>query len=152
MADDPMSGQSIEDRAQDGDNQLEAFPRGSITGDAKITLRSLLKPGDNVEYTASMRSAEVPLRGGLVDPRSQGRALVTYESAKIETVPDREEGKLVGWKIRQTFRPTYVEPIGNMDADLIEHYFRQLLASSPQEGARLADRIGQLAGEALSTA
>lgn len=159
MADDPMDDtRSIAERAaaaangaMEADEQLEAFPNGSVEGDAKITLRTLVKPGDSTSYTVSMRSAEVGLRGGLVDPRTTTRLLVTCEVAKVEEVAEREEGRVVGWKIRQTLRPTYVEPVGQMDGDLLVHYFRELAAASPQEGARVADQVKELAAEFLAT-
>jgi hypothetical protein len=159
MADDPLeqddvtqNGRTVAERADDGDGQLEAFPMGSVEGDAKVTLRTLVKSGDATEFTASMRAAEVPLRGGLVDPRKPGRALVTYEVAKIDVVAVREDGELVGWKQRASLRPTYVEPIGATDADLIAHYFGEILAASPSEGGALADRIAAMAREALQAA
>jgi hypothetical protein len=152
MADEPMDGRSIEERAADQDGQMEAFPMGAVDGDAKVSLRSLVKVGESVEFTAAMRSAEVPLRGGLIDPRKGGRLLVSYEGAKVEVVPKREDGQVAGWKVRQSLRPTFVEPVGQTDADLIEHYFRELIAASPSEGGALADRIAAVAAEQLAAA
>lgn len=143
---------SIAERSEDGDGQLEAFPMGSVEGDAKVSLRTLIKSGETVENTASMRAAEVPLRGGLVDPRKAGRALVTYEVAKVEVVASREDGQIAGWKQRTTLRPTYVEPVGATDGDLIVHYFTELMSASPSEGGAVADRIARLAQEALASA
>lgn len=145
-------GRSITDRAGDGDGQLETFPMGAVEGDAKVSLRSLVKAGEPVEHTASLRAAEVPMRGGLVDPRKPGRVLVSYEVAKIETVAVREEGKVTGWKIRQALRPTFVEPVGASDGDLLVHYFRELIAASPSEGGQVADRIAAVAAENLTAA
>jgi hypothetical protein len=156
MADDPMEGQngrSIEERAGDGDGQMEAFPMGAVDGDAKVTLRTLIRGGEPVSFTVSMRSAEVPLRGGLVDPRKTVRLLVTCEAFDGGLpVPQREDGKVVSWKVRQSLRPTYVEPVGPTDGDLLVHYHRELLASSPSEAAVVAERIAAQTAEALQTA
>lgn len=107
---------SIADRAESDEEptQDELFPKGVLDADGKIQLKNLIRANEGVEVTASLMSAEVPLRGGLVDPRREGKVVVSYEAAKYIPVPVREgepgDRKLVGWKIRCQMRPTFVEP------------------------------------------
>jgi hypothetical protein len=94
----------------------ELFPLGTLEGDPKVTLKSLIKPGHSVEYTSSMMSAEVPLTEGLLDPNEQHRALVMLEFAGVTPVPIRKTDatgtkKIVGWKIRQQFRVVHVQTV-----------------------------------------
>lgn len=106
---------SLADRAADGENghdeqtEEELFPLGSIEGDPKTTLKNLIKSGKPIEYTVSMRSAEVPLRGGLPDPDAFHRIFVNSVLEKVETVALREENKVVGWKVRAVLRPVFVQ-------------------------------------------
>lgn len=132
--------------------QLEAYPLGSLEGDAKVTLRSLVKGGEPVEFTASMRAAEFPLRTGLVDFRKSGRALVTYEAQKIEVVVKREDGEVAGWKERQVLRPTFLEPVKGDLPEMVEAWFDRVMEESPEVGGALADRIAAKAAARLSVA
>lgn len=105
---------SIEGRAANGEHEQEPaeelFPLGSLPGDQK-TLKTVFKSGLPVEVTVSLRAAEVPVRDGLVDFEKAGRVLVAYEPHKVEVVAQREEGKLVGYKVRQVLRPSHVEQV-----------------------------------------
>jgi hypothetical protein len=107
---------SVAERAANGgglgEEQGEMFPLGTLDGDPKRTLASLIRKGVPLEYTASLMSAEVPLQGGLLDVESSGQVLVTWEPAKVEIVPVRKKdgsGKLDRAKVRQKLRPTYVQ-------------------------------------------
>lgn len=104
-------GGSIAERGADGggEPEEEMFPLGTLAGDPRATLRTLIRSGLPVETTASLMSAEVPLRDGLLDPNEDGRVVVSFEAAKFEVVPKKKDDKIVGWKIRQVLRPTYVE-------------------------------------------
>lgn len=104
-------GRSVADRAEDGDgeDQEEMFPLGSLEGDPKKTLKNLIRAGLPIEYTVSLRSAEVPLRGGLPDPDAFHRLFVNSVVEKVETVALREENKIVGWKVRAILRPIFVQ-------------------------------------------
>lgn len=109
------------DSDEDGEGQAEMFPMGTLEGDPKVTLKNLIKPNHRVEYTASLMSAEVPVRHGLMDPYADGQAVETHELAKIELVPIREtdsagQKKIVGWKVRSKLRPVFVEPVAGADA------------------------------------
>jgi hypothetical protein len=111
------SAESVADRAANDDGeptQEEMFPKGVLEGDNKVTLAKLIRANESVEVTASLMSAEVPLRGGLVDPRREGKVVVSYEAARYIPVPQREgepgDKKVKGWKVRCQLRPTYVEP------------------------------------------
>jgi hypothetical protein len=114
------NGDALADLPVDDGEQEELFPVGSLEGDPKVTLKNIIKAHHRVEYTASLMSAEVPLREGLLDPDDEGRVLVTYEVASLVPVPIREDKggtkKIVGYKIRQQLRPIYVEPIPNAQA------------------------------------
>lgn len=103
------------------DDEPELFPLGTLDGDPKKTLKNLLKAGLPVEVTASLSSAEVPVNAGLIDPEDSGRVLVSYEVQKAaEVIVKRgKDGKIVGYKIRQTLRPTYVEAIPNAGAQAV---------------------------------
>lgn len=103
------AGNSIESM----DEPEELFPLGTLDGDPKKTLKNLLKANLPVEVTASLSSAEVPVNAGLIDPEDSGRVLVSFEVQKAaEVIVKRgKDGKIVGYKIRQTLRPTYVEQI-----------------------------------------
>jgi hypothetical protein len=102
----------------DDDEQEELFPLGTVEGDPKKTLKNLIKPGLPVEVTASLMSAEVPVSAGMIDPDSPGRVMVSYEIATAaQVVVKRKEGRIVGYKIRQVLRPTFVEAIADAAAD-----------------------------------
>lgn len=150
--------QSIREMAEaqaktgDGDDPGELFPIGTLPGD-DLTLRELIKPHHKVEVTASLMAAEVPMTGGLVDPEREGMALVTYELAKPLLIPqregDRDDKKLVGWKVRQQLRPVYVEGVRG-EAGVIEAQFAALLKADQQQAAALADRIRARLQDALA--
>jgi hypothetical protein len=106
-----------------------------------------------VIYTCSMRSAEVPLRGGLVNPRTTGRLLMTYEAFDGGLpVPEREDGQVVGWKVRQQLRPVYVEPVDGDLPEMVEAWFDRVMEDSAEVGGALADRIAAKAAARLSVA
>lgn len=102
---DDESGRSLEDGAGDA----EMFPMGILDGDPKVTLGKLIRRGAEVEYTVSLGSAEVPLRGGLPDPETYMRLFVTAELQKVEVVAKRVDGDVSTWKVRAKMRPTFVE-------------------------------------------
>jgi hypothetical protein len=93
----------------DDNEQDELFPIGSLPGDG-IDLKQLIKPGKPVEYTKSILKGEVPGRDGLTNPEGTRRAIVTHELAEVVIVIKREDGAIVGYKIREKLRPTFVEP------------------------------------------
>jgi hypothetical protein len=98
------------DQAGAGDtgDQEEMFDRGSLDGDG-IDLARLIRPGLPVEYTKSLLKGEVPGRNKLTNPEGERRAIVTHELAEVVVVIKREDGEIVGYKIREKLRPTYVE-------------------------------------------
>lgn len=151
---DPQNGGSslsIADRVDQADDldpleQAELFPKGVLDTDGKIQLKNLIRANESVEITASLMTAEVPLRGGLVDPRKEGKVIVSFEAAKYIPVPQRKgepgDKQLTGWKIRCQLRPTYVEPIEGA-------YFsrEQVLSILDQVGVpRSSDRVAELLG------
>jgi len=120
MADNPLPGdegmpdnvRSISERAEEGEGEQQAFPKGVIdAGSSRKTLKNLIQPGVPVELEVSMMSAAIPLRGGIPDPDAQHRFIVTTELHKVEPVVKREEGQVVSWKLRAHLRPVYVEAV-----------------------------------------
>lgn len=143
------------DRAAAGEHEqvddLELFPTGTLDGDGP-TPQTLVKKGMPVELTVSLMKAEVPNRGGLIDPDQVGRALVTYLPAKVDEVPVRgDDDKVKSWKIRQNLRVTYVEAASDT-AGLIVKLFDELQATSPSEAGALLDRLQAAARSSLQAA
>lgn len=144
-------GDSIEQRAANGDDEdPELFPLGQVTGGEK-TLKNLIPPSASVKSTVSLASAEVPGAKGIFDPEKEGRLLVSFALGKVETLPLREEGKVVGWKVRQTLIPTFVERV-DADGAMIEGAFETMLAHDEKAAAKLLDKLRERAGKALVTA
>lgn len=136
---------TMADMAGDDGFTEELFPLGSIEGDSK-TLKNLVKPGQKVEQTVSLMSAEVPISGGgLLDPEREGLLLVTYEAAGYTQVPVREGDRTVGktvksWKYRTQLRPIYVERVEGNAGD-IEANFVLLSDADEAEAGALLDRL-----------
>ena len=116
------AGLSVAERAENGDGeptQEELFPLGTVDGDPKKTLKTLLRAGVPIKYTCALSSAKVPMRGGLIDFESSGDLLVTFESGKLEVVPkiEKDEGgkrRVVEAELRQKLRVSYVQPADGM--------------------------------------
>jgi hypothetical protein len=145
-------GESISERAANGgDEQDELFPLGSIEGGTK-TLKTLIPAGSEVRSTVSMKSAEVPASGGIFDPGFEGKLLVTVVLGKVETVPLREEGRVVRWKVRQVVEAVHVERVQAGGAGAIEASFGDLLAEDAKAAGKLLDKLKARAGNALATA
>jgi hypothetical protein len=100
--------EAIRDDELHPDELNELFPHGSLDGDG-MDLKRLIKPGLPVEYTKSLLKGEVPGRKGLTNPEGERRATVTHQLAEVVIVIKREDGEIVGYKIREKLRPTYVE-------------------------------------------
>lgn len=130
---------SIEDLADDEQDQPELFPMGSLEGD-DLTPARMIKKGLPVEVTASIGKAEVPLRGGMIDPNKRGRVLVSYRFHKNEDIAQIEDNEIVGWKIRQNLKATYVAQ-ANSEEDLISIEFANLLALDQAAAGRLLDTL-----------
>lgn len=144
-------GRTMEEMADSGEDELEMFPTGTLDGDGPSP-QTLIKKGLPVELTVSLSKAEVPNRGGLLDPDQVGRALVTYLPAKVDEVPVRgEDDKVKSWKIRQNLRVTYVEAASDT-GPLIRKLFEELLASSPSEAGALLDELQSSAVSGLRAA
>lgn len=145
---------SIAEMAENGNGHVddedagEMFPLGSLTGD-NLTLAKILK-GTPDELTVSLRSAEVPVTGGLLDPRNFGRVLVTYEVEKVENVILRKEGEMTGWKAREVLRPTYVSDANNLDALVISE-FSKIVQTDAQAAARVHETLAGILKDALKS-
>lgn len=147
--------QSIREMAEgDAVNQEgELFPIGSLQGD-ETTLGTLIRSNHKTELTVSMGTAEVPVRGGgMLDVNREHLLLVTVEPRKIETVPQREgdrlEGKeIVGFKIRQTVTPIYVERVQGEGGALVAA-FADLLRADESAALAALEGMKDRAGRAL---
>lgn len=159
MGEDPLNDHDHaatgEERAENGEHLeegAELFPLGSLEGDT-LTAQSYIPRKMPTQVTASLMSAEVPNRGGLLKPDHYGRLLVTYLPGKKEDVPLREErgnpAKVTGYKLRQHLRVTYVEDANDVPA-LIAQEFEGLLAVDATTAAQLLERLNNVASEALA--
>jgi hypothetical protein len=132
---------SIEDREHE--EPIELFPDGSLEGDA-VTAQTLVRKGMTTEVTVSLGRAEVPTKAGLLNPDKGGRVFVSYVPGKVEHVPDRDDdGKVVGWKLRQHLRPTYVQD-ANDDVNVAREAFGQVMALDAQKAAELHSELGAM--------
>jgi hypothetical protein len=137
--DEEQQGRSLEQLA-DEESEAELFPQGSLAGD-DLTPQKLIKRGLPTEVTVSIGKAEVPMpAGGLMDPGKSGRVLVSYAFFKNEEVAQRENGDIVGWKIRQHLKATYVQQ-ANDEAALIRSEFDALIALDEAAAGRLLDDL-----------
>lgn len=148
-------GASVEERAANGEHMDEdegtLFPAGSLAGDA-VTPQSLVKRGLATQVTVSLSRAEVPTKSGLVDPNKSGRVMVSYAPGKVEHVPERDDDdKIVGWKLRQHLRATYVTD-ANDDAEVVRECFGQVVALDVRAAAELHAELGKVLEAELSTA
>lgn len=153
--DERANGASVRERAENGEHletptEEELFPLGSLAGDS-LTPQSYVKRGLPVELTVSMRSAEIPNRGGLLKPDAYGRCIVTYLPGEKDDVPVRgDDGvKIKGYKIRQHVRPTFVQDANDVPA-LLRREFEALLAEDPQTAAHTLEHMRDAAAEVLS--
>lgn len=118
----------------------EFFPLGSLEGDG-VTAQTLVKKGLPMEVTVAIGSAEVPVPGGgLLDPNKGGRVMVSYAYWKTIEVPTVEDGKIVGWKVRQMLRAAYVAQ-ANDEARLVRDEFEALLALDPVRAGQVLDQL-----------
>lgn len=118
------SGTSIAERTENGEDDPssgeELFPLGSLEGDPKVTLKTLIKGGADVTALASMGSAAVPLTGnGFFDPEEEVVLLVRALPGGISPVPTHEKSdgnrhKVKSWKATQKLDPIHVQPAGDM--------------------------------------
>jgi hypothetical protein len=132
---------SVAERGEDEPMQDDLFPKGYLDGDEKVTFKNLIRAGEPVEVTASLMTAEVPLRGGIVNPRKPGQVLVSYQVAKLIPVPQRDgepgSEQIVGWKVRCQLRPTYVEPAtGYYSREQVLEFFAQLGVPASSDKAK----------------
>ena len=150
---------SLADRAAAGEAaepEPELFPIGSVDGDQGVTIKTLIKSGQEVQFTMSMRSAEVPVRGqGMLHPDREAALLVRVEPGKAELVPVREgeagEKRITGWKVRQQLRPVHILRVEAKGAD-IEAGFRELCSGDARQAAQVLDRMQAALAEVLKAA
>lgn len=141
-----------DDPQEDPDEAGELFPSGSLAGD-DVSPQTLVKRGLPVEVTVSLSKAEVPTKSGLVDPNKAGRVLVSYLPGTVHEVPQREgdDNRLVGWKIRQDLRATFVED-ANSEQDVIRSEFAALMTLDPPAAQTLLAELRELASSLRAVA
>lgn len=116
------SGSSVSDRAAEDDTtpEEELFPEGSLAGDSKVTLKTLIKSGAEIVAKASMGSAGVPIKGtGFFDVEEEVTLLVRVLPGGIIPVPTHESKddgthKVKKWTLTQSLRPIHVQEAGSM--------------------------------------
>jgi hypothetical protein len=115
------SGTSLADRVENEEVEEELFPHGSLEGDPKVTLKSLIKAGARVSVKASISSAEVPIvGGGLFDPEHEVTFLVRGLPGGVTPRPKHEgesgDGRrpVKEWTLSQSIRAIHVESAGEM--------------------------------------
>lgn len=153
MTDDDFHDTSVESLADDGHDELEMFPVGSIAGEGPSP-QSLVNKGLPIELTVSMSRAEVPMTGqGLLDPNEGGRLLVSILPGKVDYVPVREDkddpDRVSKWKIRQNVRVTYTQQVADIPS-LIRSLYEELAAGSRSDAEHLLQQLHDLTGKALA--
>lgn len=145
---DSVSERAAAGQHTDPDPDGELFPMGSLQGDG-VTLKTLIKSGKDNNLTVSIAKAEVPSGSGLADPEKDRTLLVTCEPGKVTVVPLKEEGKVVGYKTRQSYRPVFVEAVQRGDAGRLEAGFKQLLLDDSKGAVRALDAMQAVASAEL---
>lgn len=102
------NGRSIAEQAKEEQEQIPPPP--PLKGDKQLSLGGLGRRGAPIESRVSVMSASVPT-DGLFDPEVEGLMLVSYEPFDYDYKPKRKDGKVVGWKLIQSLRPTNVVKI-----------------------------------------
>jgi hypothetical protein len=152
MADETVNNDAPDDKEGE---QAEMFPNGTLEGEGK-TLKTLVKPGQDVQTTVALSRAEVPLRNGLPDPDKPVRALVTGIFQSVKPTAKREDAgnamKVTGWKIAVSLRADYVEAVPATDEGLITQRFRAMLEVDPAGAGRLLEQLQGLTSESLALA
>lgn len=140
-------GTSVADR-QDEDNtepEEELFPLGSLPGDPKVTLKTLVKAGTPVKKTASMGTAAVPITSdGFFDPEEEVTLLVRALPGGIIPVPTHEKSdtarhKIKEWRFTQSLTPIYVQHAGSM---YTREQVLEMLSSAGVSSAKITELIG----------
>jgi hypothetical protein len=146
MFDESDDGRSVEDRVDDGLEEL--FERGVLDGDNR-TLSNLIRRNQPVEVVASFSMKDVPIREGLLDPEEPGRVLLTYRPKDYKLKPKRErqaDGSMnvIGWQLAHSTEGLFAEP-APVSTDLLLREFERLLGMDGQEAMRAADQITERA-------
>lgn len=147
---DPEDAKIIAAAGQDEDEGT-LFPAGSFEGD-RVTAQALVTRGTGTVTTVALSRAEVPSKGGLLNPNKSGRVLVSYAPGKVEYVPQRDEAQRIeSWKLRQHLRATFVVD-ANDEAGLIRSEFANLVRLDVRAAAELLDEMQGVVSEELAKA
>jgi hypothetical protein len=148
MADD--QGTSVEERAENGENEEpmeELFPRGVVEHDGKSIDVIFRRHRTRVETNVAISRGKVPLRGGLLEPDTRIRLLVTGEVSHYVPRPTRgNDGKQDGWEVTTMLNNAYTEALGD-DAAGAEIMFRKVVENDPRAAQGLLDRLRSIAEE-----
>lgn len=99
------NGKSISEQAIDPVPDVPPPP--PLQGDKQLSLGGLGRKGAPIESRVSIMSASVEA-DGLFDPETEGMVVLSYEPHDYDYKPKRKNGKVVGWKLVQSLRPTHV--------------------------------------------
>ena len=143
------SGTSVAERAANGESdepEEELFPLGSLDGDSKVTLKTLIKSNADVFKKASMGTAAVPIKGsGFFDPEEEVTLLVRALPGGIVPVPTHEKTdgsrhKVKSWNLTQQLTPIHVQDAGSM-------YTREQVVELLDEAGVASAVVSRLLGE-----
>lgn len=143
------SGSSVTERVANGEPdepEPEMFPQGSLDGDSKVTLKTLIKSGSDVTKKASMGTAAVPIKGtGFFDPEEEVSLLVRVLPGGIVPVPTHEKTdgsrhKVKSWNLTQQLTPIHVQDAGTM-------YTREQVVEMLDEAGVASAVVSRLLGE-----
>lgn len=102
-------------------DEPEMFPLGTLSGDPKVTHKTMIKPGSTVKYEAKLSNASVPMTDGLIPAGTKTEILVTIEAGAFKPTPEfgEEEAsdgtrKVKAWKIVQNHRAVHVRTAERM--------------------------------------
>lgn len=141
-----MAQSTEEEQGQQDDVQL--FPMGSIEGDG-VSLKTFIRGNRDNKLTVKIKSTRVPSGSGLADPEKDRVLLVTCEPGKVETVPHKEEGKVVRYTTVQVYEPIFVEGVQRGDVGRMEAAFKSMLTDDPDSAAKMLDRMQAAASMAF---
>lgn len=126
--------------------QESLFENGVLDGDPALTPNTLISPGTKVSTRVKMNGAQVPLRGGLIDPTKEVRVAAvchasTYHQTPIGEWRDDGTRNIEEWKINAVLTPTYVEYLGTGEESVEREFDRMLAAGNSSGAGRLLDKL-----------
>jgi hypothetical protein len=126
--------------------QQQLFENGVLDGDPEITVNNLVGPNETVTTRVAMRGAQVPLRGGLIDPRSRVRVSALCQVSRYIKTPigewrDDDTRNIEEWKVSAELTPIFVEYLGTGEDAVMREFDRMLAAGNTSGAGRLLDNM-----------